>query len=62
LSLERRFTFMGYQWALRAGVDNITDRGNYSYVDSNVDSPKFLTFSGSQGHAFIARIRLLGRK
>jgi hypothetical protein len=62
LSLERRFTFMGYQWALRAGVDNITDRGNYSYVNSNVDSPKFLTFSGDQGHAFIARIRLLGRK
>jgi len=62
LSLERRFTFMGYQWALRAGVDNITDRGNYSYVNSDVDSPQFRTFSGNQGHAFIARIRLLGRK
>ena len=62
LSLERRFTFIGYQWALRAGVDNITDRGNYSYVNSDVNSPQFRTFSGSQGHAFIARIRLLGRK
>ena len=62
LSLERRFTFVGYQWALRAGVDNITDRGNYSYVNSNVNSPYFRTFSGSPGHAFVARIRLLGRK
>jgi hypothetical protein len=62
LSLERRFALAGYQWALRAGVNNITDRGNYSYVYSNIDSPHFLTFSGAQGHAFIARIRLLGRK
>jgi outer membrane receptor protein involved in Fe transport len=62
LSLERRFTFMGYQWALRGGVNNIFDRGNYSFVYSNVDSPHFGTFSGAQGHSFIARIRLLGRK
>jgi hypothetical protein len=62
LSLERRFTIFGFQWAIRAGVNNVTDRGNYSIVDSNVDSPHFLTFSGAQGHALIARIRLLGRK
>ena len=62
LSAERRFTLMGYQWALRAGLVNVTDRANYSFVDSNVDSPRFLTFSGAQGHSFIARIRLLGRK
>ncbi|MGO8786160.1 MAG: TonB-dependent receptor domain-containing protein [Terriglobia bacterium] len=62
LSLERRFTFLGYQWALRGGVDNILDRGNYSFVYSNIDSPHFGTFSGAQGHSFIARIRLLGRK
>jgi hypothetical protein len=61
-SLERRFTVLGFQWALRAGVDNITGRSNYSTVDSNVDSPHFLTFSGIQGRSFIARIRLLGRK
>jgi hypothetical protein len=62
VSLERRFTIFGFQWALRGGVDNITRRGNYSYVDSNVDSPHFLTLSGAQGSALIARIRLLGRK
>jgi hypothetical protein len=62
LSLERRFTLLGYQWALRAGLDNVTDRGNYSYVNSNIDSPQFLTFSGAQGHSLVTRIRLLGRK
>ena len=62
VSLERRFTIFGFQWALRAGVDNITKRGNYSFVNSNIDSPHFLTFSGAQGRSFIARIRLLGRK
>ena len=62
LSLERRFKTFGFQWALRAGVDNVFARGNYSYVNSNIDSPNFLTFTGAQGRSFIARIRLLGRK
>ncbi len=62
VSLERRFTIFKYQWAIRAGVDNITKRGNYSYVNSNIDSPDFLAFSGTQGRSFIARVRLLGRK
>ena len=62
VSLERRFTIFGFQWALRAGVDNVTKRGNYSFVNSNIDSPDFLAFSGAQGRSFIARIRLLGRK
>jgi hypothetical protein len=62
LSLERRFTLLGFQWALRAGLNNLTSHGNYSYVDSNVDSPHFLTFSGAEGRALVARIRLLGRK
>ncbi len=62
VSLERRFTVLGFQWALRAGVDNITKRGNYSVVNSNIDSPNFLALSGTQGRSFIARVRLLGRK
>jgi hypothetical protein len=62
VSFERRFTVLGFQWALRAGVDNITKRGNYSIVNSNIDSPNFLAYSGVQGRSFIARIRLLGRK
>jgi hypothetical protein len=61
-SLERRFTILGFQWAIRAGIDNITGHSDYSVVDSNVNSPNFLTYSGSLGRSFIARIRLLGRK
>lgn len=62
VSLERRFTLLGFQWALRAGVNNITNRANYSYVDSNIDSPHFLTYSGSPGRGLVGRVRLLGRK
>jgi len=62
LSLERRFTFFGFQWALRGGLDNVTGRHNPTYVDSNIDSPHFLTFSGYAGRSFSGRIRLLGRK
>jgi outer membrane receptor protein involved in Fe transport len=61
-SLERRFTLLGFQWALRGGVNNITNRANYSYVDSNIDSPHFLTYSGSPGRGLVGRVRLLGRK
>ena len=62
VSLERRFTFFGFQWALRAGVNNVTDHPNYTVVDSNIDSPHFLSFSGAPGIALIGRVRLLGRK
>jgi hypothetical protein len=62
VSLERRFTIFNYQWAVRAGVNNITKHANYSYVNSNVDSPDYLAYSGAPGRNFIARIRLLGRK
>jgi hypothetical protein len=62
LSAERRFTVFGFQWALRAGIDNITAHSNYTVVDSNINSPHFLAYSGAPGRSFIARIRLLGRK
>jgi hypothetical protein len=62
LSLERRFTLLGLQWALRGGMNDITNRANASFVNSNVDSPHFLTFTGVQGRALILRIRLLGRR
>jgi hypothetical protein len=62
VSLERRFTILGYQWAIRAGVNNITKRGNYSNVNSNIDSPNYLSFSGTQGRSLVTRVRLLGRK
>jgi hypothetical protein len=62
LQVERRFHVLGFLWAVRAGLDDITNRSNPSAVDNNVDSPHFLTFAGIGGRALTARIRLLGRK
>jgi hypothetical protein len=60
--LERRFHVLGFEWALRAGFDNITNHQNPFAVDNNVDSRHFLTFGAIQGRALTGRIRLLGRK
>lgn len=62
LSLERRIHLFGCQWALRAAVDNVTNRHNPTVVNSNVDSPHFLTFAGSETRGLTGRIRFLGRK
>jgi hypothetical protein len=62
LHLERRFRFANYEWAFRAGFNNITDHPNPSVVNNNIDSPGFLSFSGLQDRAFVGRIRFLGRK
>jgi hypothetical protein len=62
LAIEKRFHLFGFEWALRAGFDNITNHDNPTVVNNNVDSPEFLTYAGSQGHVLTARIRLLGRK
>jgi hypothetical protein len=62
LQLEKRFHLFGYFWALRGGFDNITGHGNPYVVNSDINSPQFLTFSAFEGRAFTSRIRLLGRK
>ena len=62
LQLEKRFHLFGYFWALRGGLDNITDHSNPYVVNSDIDSPQFLTFSAFEGRAFTSRIRLLGKK
>ncbi|MEJ2144796.1 MAG: TonB-dependent receptor [Acidobacteriota bacterium] len=60
--LERRFKIFGYLWALRGGVNDLTDRPNATYIDNNIDSPQFLALGGIQGRTFTGRIRFLGRK
>jgi len=62
LYLEKRFHLFGYFWELRGGLDNITDHSNPLVVNSDINSPQFLTFSAFEGRAFTSRIRLLGRK
>ena len=62
LHLEKRFHAFGYYWALRGGFDNITGNLNPIYVNADINSPQFLTFSGYGHRAFTSRIRFLGRK
>lgn len=62
LHIERRFHLFGFQWALRAGFNNLTGRDNPTVVNNNRDAPDFLTFGGRQGRTFTGRIRFLGRK
>jgi hypothetical protein len=62
LNLERRFTIFGLQWALRGGLENLTNHFNPWSVDNNVNSSTYLAMGGSQARALTGRIRLLGRK
>jgi len=62
LQLEKRFHAFGYYWALRGGFDNITNDLNPIFVNGDIDSPQFLTFSGFGHRSFTSRLRFLGRK
>lgn len=61
-AIEKKFTFHGYRWAARAGIENVTNSPNPPFVDSNVNSPTFLTFFGQGHRTFNGRIRFLGKK
>lgn len=62
LHIEKGFYAFGYEWALRAGFNNITNRQDPLVVDNNIDSPTFGAFSNFNRRAFTGRIRFLGRK
>jgi hypothetical protein len=61
-TVERKFTFHGYRWAARIGVDNILNRENPTVVDNDTNSPTFLTFFGTDHRTLNGRIRFLGKK
>ena len=61
-ALEHRFFFVGYEWAVRVGIENITGSRNPTLVNNNVDSPQFLTLGGLRHRTFNGRIRFLGKK
>jgi hypothetical protein len=61
-TVERKFTFRGYRWAARIGIDDLTNRENPTVVDNNVTSPTFLSFFGTDHRTLNGRIRFLGRK
>jgi carboxypeptidase family protein len=66
ISLEKKFRFGKYLFAVRGTVINITGRQNPNVVVNNIDAmgvtPPFLQFSGGQGRAFTGRLRFLGRR
>ncbi len=62
IALERQFPFRGYMWAWRVGLINALDRANPNVVNSDIDSPQFLTYARGQTRAVNVRLRFLGKK
>jgi hypothetical protein len=61
LAIERMVTLRGYRFALRGGVDNLTDQRNPTAVINTIGSPQYLQFLGEEGRHFVVRIRFFGR-
>ncbi|HEY7334080.1 MAG TPA: TonB-dependent receptor [Bryobacteraceae bacterium] len=61
IALERMVIFHGYRFAVRGGMNNITDRLNPTAVNNVIGAPQFLQFYGAEGRHFVARIRFFGR-
>jgi hypothetical protein len=61
LSIERRFVFRGYRFAIRGGGNNLTDHRNPTTVNKVIGAPQFLTFYGDEGRHFVLRIRFFGK-
>ena len=61
LHLERRFEFHGQRFAIRVGVNNVTDSRNPAAVYNVIDSPRYLQFVGNEGRHIVVRFRFFGR-
>jgi hypothetical protein len=61
LHVERRFEFHGHRFALRVGVNNITDHKNPTGVYNTLGSPQFMQFIGDEGRHVVLRIRFFGK-
>lgn len=59
LHLERKFHVGRYRFALRAGVNNVTNSSNATGVNNVIDSPNFLHFYGKEGRHGVFRLRWL---
>jgi hypothetical protein len=57
--LERKFRLGRYRFAIRAGINNITDSMNATGVNNVIDSPNFLTYYGKEGRHSVFRLRWL---
>ncbi len=62
LHLEWRFHLSKYRFAIRGGIDNLTNHRNPTEVNNILESPTFLTFYASEGRHYEARLRWLGKE
>jgi hypothetical protein len=61
VSLERVITLGGYRFALRGGVDNLTNQANPTAVYNVIGGLDYLQFVGQEGRHYVLRIRFFGR-
>jgi len=61
IALERIITLYGYRFALRGGMDNVTNQANPTAVNNVTGVTQFLQFLGDEGRHFVVRIRFFGR-
>jgi len=61
IAVERMIVLRGYRFALRGGMDNITNQANPTAVNNVTGAPQFLQFLGDEGRHFVVRIRFFGR-
>jgi hypothetical protein len=61
LHFERTFVFHRYRFAIRGGVNNLTDRANATAVSNVAGAPDFLHYYGNEGRHVVFRLRLFGR-
>lgn len=62
LHLEWRFRLKKYRFAIRGGINNLTNHNNFTVVNNTVESPFFLNYYGTDGRHFVARLRWLGKE
>jgi hypothetical protein len=61
LYLEKMFVYRGYRFAVRGGVNNLTDTMNPTAVNAVFGSPDYLRYYGSEGRHLQFRLRFFGR-
>jgi TonB dependent receptor len=61
LHVERRFELRGHRFALRVGVNNLTDHKNPTAVYNTLGTPEYGHFIGDEGRHVVLRIRFFGR-
>ncbi|HLX43437.1 MAG TPA: TonB-dependent receptor [Bryobacteraceae bacterium] len=61
LAIERMITLHGYRFALRGGINNLTNQTNPTAVNNVIGAPQFLQVLGAEGRHFVVRVRFFGR-